>query len=53
MFPLDNCPMGSGHVDWTGHVVVCGLHDVAFRIVEELTQLRRAPCRRAPRPGRG
>jgi len=30
--------MGSGHSDWTGHVVVCGLHDVAFRIVEELTQ---------------
>jgi Trk K+ transport system NAD-binding subunit len=27
-----------GHADWTGHVIVCGLHDVAFRIVEELTQ---------------
>ncbi|HTU76167.1 MAG TPA: NAD-binding protein [Trebonia sp.] len=30
--------MGSGHAEWAGHVVVCGLHDVAFRIVEELTQ---------------
>jgi Trk K+ transport system NAD-binding subunit len=30
--------MGSGHADWAGHVVVCGLNDVAFRIVEELTQ---------------
>ena len=30
--------MGSGHADWAGHVVVCGLHDVAFRIVEELRQ---------------
>ncbi|HUN32704.1 MAG TPA: NAD-binding protein [Trebonia sp.] len=30
--------MGNGHSNWTGHVIVCGLHDVAFRIVEELTQ---------------
>jgi Trk K+ transport system NAD-binding subunit len=36
--PRDNCLMGSGHAHWAGHVVVCGLHDVAFRIVEELTQ---------------
>jgi Trk K+ transport system NAD-binding subunit len=28
----------AGHSDWTGHVIVCGLHDVAVRIVEELTQ---------------
>jgi Trk K+ transport system NAD-binding subunit len=27
-----------GHADWTGHVIVCGLQDVAFRIIEELTQ---------------
>ena len=24
--------------DWAGHVIVCGLHDVSLRIVEELTQ---------------
>jgi len=30
--------MVSGHAERAGHVIVCGLHDLGVRIVEELTQ---------------
>jgi Trk K+ transport system NAD-binding subunit len=30
--------MGSGDAEPAGHVIVCGLHDLGVRIVEELTQ---------------
>lgn len=32
----DNDPMTDGCHDWTGHVIVCGLHGVGLRTVEQL-----------------
>ena len=32
----DNDPMTDGCHDWTGHVIVCGLHGVGLRAVEQL-----------------
>ena len=28
----------TGYADWEGHVIVCGLHEVGLRIVEQLSQ---------------
>src|SRR4030088_1255998 len=33
---LDDSPVTGGYADWCGHVIVCGLHSVGLRIVEQL-----------------
>jgi Trk K+ transport system NAD-binding subunit len=32
----DNAQVAGGYADWRGHVIVCGLHSVGLRIVEQL-----------------
>src|ERR1700753_1954304 len=32
----DNAQVTGGYADWRGHVIVCGLHSVGLRIVEQL-----------------
>jgi len=32
----DNAQVAGGYADWQGHVIVCGLHSVGLRIVEQL-----------------
>ena len=32
----DNARVTGGYADWRGHVIVCGLHSVGLRIVEQL-----------------
>jgi Trk K+ transport system NAD-binding subunit len=33
---MDNAQVTGGYADWRGHVIVCGLHSVGLRIVEQL-----------------